>query len=165
MISCLVAVDKNQGIGFEGQMPWPRLSGDMHWFKEKTVDQIVIMGRKTWESIGSKNLPNRTNIVISKTFLDKADRCFSDTGRALDFCKIFYPYKEIFVIGGESIYQHYMDVINKFYVTEIDNSYICDKFFNLDYVRENCKNCKDLLHFDKTENTPAYTIREYTYAS
>ena len=73
MINCLVAVERNQGIGFEGQMPWPRLKGDMSWFREKTTDQIVIMGRKTWESIGGKNLPNRINIVISREFVEHAD--------------------------------------------------------------------------------------------
>ena len=165
MINCLVAVERNQGIGFEGQMPWPRLKGDMSWFREKTTDQIVIMGRKTWESIGGKNLPNRINIVISREFVEHADRCFSETGRALDFCKLFYPYKEIYIIGGSSIYDQYFDIVNRFYITEIDADYICDKFFNLNYVKENCKVCKDLLYFDKTETSPAYKIREYTYAS
>lgn len=165
MINCIVAVCKNQGIGFKGSMPWPRLSGDMRWFKEKTIDQIVIMGRKTWESIGCKNLPNRINIVISRNFIEEADRCFSDTDRALDFCKIFYPFKEIFIIGGSAIYENYLDIIDKFYVTEIDAEYQCDTFFDLQYVQENCKIVKDILHNDKTETSPAYIIREYTYAS
>lgn len=164
MISCIVAVDRNQGIGLNGSMPWPRLSGDMRWFKEQTIDQIVIMGRKTWESIGSKNLPNRINIVLSSTFIEQADRCFSETDRALDFCKAFYPYKKIYIIGGSAIYQHYLDIVDRFYVTEIDEDYQCDTFFDLNYVKENCKDCKELHYFDKTETAPAYTIREYNYA-
>ena len=165
MISCIVAVDRNQGIGLNGSMPWPRLVEDMRWFKLTTVDQIVIMGRKTWESIGGKPLPNRINVVISRNFIEEADRCFSDTDKALWFCKTFYPYKQIFIIGGSAIYQHYLDIVDRFYVTEIDEEYQCDTFFDLDYVKENCTDCKQILHFDKTESTPAYTIREYNYAS
>jgi dihydrofolate reductase len=158
MINCIVAVERNQGIGFNGSMPWPRLSGDMRWFKEKTTDQIVIMGRKTWESIGSKNLPNRINIVISRNLIDGADQCFSDTDRALDFCNIFYPYKEIFIIGGNAIYQHYLDIIDRFYITEIDADYKCDTFFDLNYVRENFTKVKEYVTFNEPIK---YTIKEY----
>jgi dihydrofolate reductase len=158
MINCIVAVDKNQGIGFEGQMPWPRLAGDMRWFKEKTTDQIVIMGRKTWESIGSKNLPNRINIVISRNFIEGADRCFSDTDRALGFCTLFYPYKEVFIIGGSAVYQHYLDIVDRFYVTEIDADYVCDTFFDLTYVKETFTKVTEHATF----NDPIkYTIKEY----
>lgn len=158
MINCIVAVERNQGIGFEGQMPWPRLAGDMQWFREKTTDQIVIMGRKTWESIGSKNLPNRINVVISRNFIEEADRCFSDTDRALEFCTTFYPHKEIFIIGGSAVYQHYLDIVDRFYVTEIDSDYQCDTFFDLDYVQETFTKVKEHATF----NDPIkYTIKEY----
>lgn len=158
MINCIVAVERNQGIGFEGQMPWPRLAGDMRWFREKTTDQIVIMGRKTWESIGSKNLPNRINIVISRNFIEEADRCFSETDRALDFCKMFYPYKEIFIIGGSAIYQHYIDIVDRFYITEIDADYKCDTFFDMNYVRETFTKVTEHAVFDEPVK---YTIKEY----
>lgn len=158
MINCIVAVERGQGIGFEGQMPWPHLAGDMRWFKEKTTDQIVIMGRKTWESIGSKNLPNRINIVISRNFIDGADRCFSDTDSALEFCTTFYPFKEIFIIGGSVVYQHYLDIIDRFYVTEIDAEYKCDTFFNMNYVRETFTKVKEHATFNEPIK---YTIKEY----
>lgn len=158
MISCIVAVEKNQGIGFNGQMPWPRLAGDMRWFKEKTTNQIVIMGRKTWESIGSKSLPNRINIVISK---DKINGCTTSTNKPewlVEYCKKMYPSKEIFIIGGSAIYQHFMKDITRFYVTEIDYNYQCDTFFNLDYVRNNFTNVIEHATF----NDPIpYTIKEY----
>ena len=158
MINCIVAVERNQGIGFEGQMPWPRLAGDMQWFREKTTDQIVIMGRKTWESIGSKNLPNRINVVISRNPIEGVDQCFSDTDRALEFCTTFYPHKEIFIIGGSAVYQHYLDIVDRFYVTEIDSDYQCDTFFDLDYVQETFTKVKEHATF----NDPIkYTIKEY----
>lgn len=158
MINCIVAVERNQGIGFEGHMPWPHLAGDMRWFKEKTTDQIVIMGRKTWESIGSKNLPNRINIVISRNFIEEADRCFSDTDRAINFCTMFFPYKEIFIIGGSAIYDHYLHIVDRFYVTEIDADYKCDTHFNLNYVRENFTTVKEHATFNEPVK---YTIKEY----
>ncbi len=158
MINCIVAVEKNQGIGFNGSMPWPRLAGDMRWFKEKTTDQIVIMGRKTWESIGSKNLPNRINIVISRQFIEEADRCFSDTDRALGFCTMFYPYKQIYIIGGSAIYESYLDIVDRFYITEIDAEYECDTFFDLDYVQNNFTKVTEHATFNEPIK---YTIKEY----
>lgn len=159
MINCIVAIEKNQGIGFNNQMPWPRLTQDLKWFKEKTTDNVIIMGRKTWESIGSKNLPNRINIVISSNFIDAADRCFSDTERALDFCKIFYPYKEVYIIGGSAIYDAFMNKIQRFYITEIEEHYTCDKFFDFSFVQKNFTNIKNIATF----NDPIkFTIKEYT---
>lgn len=158
MISCIVAVDNNQGIGFQGSMPWPHLKGDMKWFKQKTTNQIIIMGRKTWQSIGSKNLPNRINIVISSNFIQEADRCFSSPDKALDFCNLFYPNKEIFIIGGSTIYDHFLKSIQRFYITEIDQTYECDTFFNLNFVKKNFTNIKEHAIFSEPLT---YTIKEY----
>jgi dihydrofolate reductase len=158
MINCIVAVERNQGIGFEGQMPWPRLAGDMRWFKEKTTDQIVIMGRKTWDSLDGKKLPNRINLVISRNPVSGCDMSFAMTDIALDTAVKLWPDKEIFIIGGSAVYTHYLDIVDRFYVTEIDADYQCDTFFDLTYVKD---------HFTKvtehaTFNEPiTYTIREY----
>jgi dihydrofolate reductase len=67
MINAVVAVERDQGIGFEGSMPWPHLSKDLQWFKKLTSNQIVIMGSTTWKSLGCKPLPNRINVVLSRT--------------------------------------------------------------------------------------------------
>lgn len=158
MISCIVAVERNQGIGFNGSMPWTRLQGDMRWFKEKTTEQIVIMGRKTWESIGSKPLSNRINLVLSRSKIQGPDCCSDDPDWLLNYCKTFYPYKEIFIIGGSAIYQHYLDIVDRFYVTEIDAEYECDTFFDLNYVKQNFTKIKE--HATFTEPVP-YVIKEY----
>lgn len=158
MINCIVAVERNQGIGFEGQMPWPHLKGDMAWFKKMTTDQIVIMGRKTWDSLGKKKLPNRINVVISRSHVDGADQCFSDVGHALDMCTAIWPDREIFIIGGSAIYQHYLDIVDRFYVTEIDASYKCDTFFDLDYVKKHFTDVKEHATFNEPVK---FTIKEY----
>jgi len=158
MINCIVAVERNQGIGFNGSMPWPRLSGDMKWFREQTTDQIVIMGRKTWDSIGSKSLPNRINLVLSRSKIEGADCCSPDTDWLLDYCKTFYPYKEIYIIGGSAVYQHYLDIVDRFYITEIDADYKCDTFFDLNYVQENFTKVTEHATFT---DPIKYTIKEY----
>ena len=151
MLNCLVAVEKNQGIGFEGQMPWPHLKGDMSWFRKMTTGHIVIMGSNTWKSLGYKPLPNRINVVLSQTHHysgdNKADHTFSNSNTALAFCNNEYPDKEIFIIGGGKIYQEYFYKINKFYITEIDESYKCDTFFNLQYVQNNFTKVKKVATF------------------
>ena len=156
MINCLVAVEKSQGIGFNGQMPWPHLNGDMSWFRNMTTGQVVIMGSTTYDSLG-KSLPNRINVVISRK-RNLGDHTFSDTIAAIDFCALEYPDKDIFIIGGSAVYEQYMGVIDRFYVTEIDADYKCDKFFNLTFVKEHFTKVTE--HATFTEPVK-YTIKEY----
>jgi dihydrofolate reductase len=156
MINCLVAVERSQGIGFNGQMPWPHLKGDMQWFRQMTINQVVIMGSTTYDSLG-KSLPNRINIVISRK-RELGDHTFADCGEALDYCAAKYPDKEIFIIGGSAVYESYLDIIDRFYVTEIDADYQCDKFFNMSYVKENFTKVKEHAIFTSPVN---YTIKEY----
>ena len=160
MIHCLVAVEKSQGIGFEGQMPWPRLKGDMQWFKDMTTNNIVVMGSTTWKSLG-KSLPNRINVVISSKLHVYANLTYADPATAITELQERYQGKDIYIIGGQALYDSVKELVDIFYVTEIDADYTCDKFFNLDYVKETCKNVSDVLQFEVTESTPAYTIREY----
>ena len=162
MINCIVAVERNQGIGFEGQMPWPHLKGDMAWFRMMTTNQVVIMGSTTWKSLGCKPLPNRINVVMSRTHdysgINAADHTFSDPDTALVFCENEYPDKEIFIIGGDAVYQHFMHIVDRFYVTEIDADYKCDRFFDLNHVKETYTNVKERATFTEPVK---YTIKEY----
>lgn len=158
MINCIVAVEKNQGIGFNNQMPWPHLKDDMKWFKEKTINNIVIMGRKTWNSLGNKILPNRINLVLSKNKIEGCNYSSNDKNQLLNYCNKFYPNKEIYIIGGGTVYNLYFDLVDRFYVTEIDNDFHCDTFFDLNHVKQKFKNVVEISTF----NTPLkYTIKEY----
>lgn len=156
MINCIVAVDKSHGIGFQGHMPWPHLKGDMSWFKQITTNQVVIMGSTTYDSLG-KPLSNRINVVISRKRV-LGDHTFSDCGSALDYCNLEYPDKEIFIIGGGNIYSQYLDIIDRFYVTEIDEEFQCDTFFNLEYVKKHFTKVKECATF---VDPIKYTIKEY----
>lgn len=162
MISAIVAVERSQGIGFQNSMPWPLLKEDLKWFKQNTVGNIVIMGSKTFESIG-KPLPNRINVVLSKNknykYQGGSDHSFTDSDTALLFCQQEYPDKEIFVIGGSEIYNQFLYHVDRFLITEIDEDFVCDRFFNLDYVRKNFTKVKKHATFT---DPILYTIKEYT---
>ena len=159
MINCIVAVEKNHGIGFNGYMPWPHLSGDMSWFKSATTGHVVIMGSVTHRSIG-RHLSNRVNVVLTRSQnITSADHTFDNIDSAIAFCQTEYPDKEIFIIGGDNVYKQCMDKIDTFFVTQIDESYTCDRYFNLDYVKNSCKSSKIILKYD---DPVKYTITEYT---
>lgn len=158
MITGIVAVERSQGIGLNGFMPWPHLSGDMSWFKQQTYGHIVIMGSTTYKSIG-KSLPGRINLVLSKSPNYLGDHTFSDPDVALTFCGLEYPDKDIFIIGGSKIYNLYLPKISRCLVTEIDADYQCDTFFNLNYIQNNFKNVKEIVKYTTPIN---FTIKEYT---
>lgn len=161
MIAGIVAFEKNHGIGFENTMPWPRLNDDMRWFAEKTKGNIVLMGSKTWKSLNNP-LVDRVNVVISSQLQVNSEITLSDPVDAIKILKDRYSNKDIYVIGGQSIYDILMDFIEVFYITEIDASYKCDKFFNYKYVKENFKNVETIETISATDKTPSYTIKEYT---
>ena len=72
MIKAILACDEEWGIGKDGDLPWPHNSADLKWFKDNTVNGIVVMGKSTWDSLPRKPLPKRKNIVVTRTKLDSA---------------------------------------------------------------------------------------------
>lgn len=158
MINAIVAIEKNNGIGINNKMPWPHLSNDMKWFKSLTTNNVVIMGSNTWRSLGKK-LPNRTNIVISKYYTPEADHTFQNLESAILYSNVEYKDHEVFIIGGQQLYDSSMSIIDKFYVTEINDFFECDKFFNLDYVKKHFKNVKSIVKYNEPIE---YTLKEYT---
>ena len=133
MISLIVAFAKNNVIGKDGKIPW-NIEGEQSRFKELTTNNIVIMGRKTFEEIYQKlqkPLPNRINIVISKTKKYDFENCFTfdSLDDALDFCKKTFSQKDIFISGGAALYQKALPIVEKMYITEIDLEVPGDTFF------------------------------------
>ena len=135
-LNMIVAHDSKYGIGNEGHIPW-YISEDLKYFRETTIGHIVIMGRKTYDSIPSsrKPLKDRINIVLTNNpenynSNDNLIYCREDK---LDFY-IDYFYKnnnisKVFFIGGSEIYKKYMNIVNNLYITYIDKEYKCDAFF------------------------------------
>lgn len=130
MIYNIVATDDKYGIGKDGKIPWHNVE-DMKWFKAKTTGQIVIMGRKTYQSIG-KPLPNRINYIVSKTMPPtKGLHIFANPLECIKHIIKHRDNKEVYNIGGESLYKWYLDhnFVSKEYITNIPGDYACDRFY------------------------------------
>lgn len=128
MISMIWAMGKDQVIGLNGTMPW-HLPRDMAFFKEKTLNKTILMGRKTWESFGSKPLPRRTNIVLTR---DGNFTLTEDQGIVLHDIEDALAYSnngELMVIGGSQIYEEMLPKADRLYCTFIDHSFEGDTYF------------------------------------
>jgi len=131
-ISQIAAMSKNRVIGKDGDLPWS-LPEDLKYFKEKTKDHIILMGRKTFESL-PKPLPHRLNVVVSrqKDYTTPEDvPCFSSIESALTFCKGEASKwgDKIFIIGGGQIYKQTMSLCHSILLTEIDKDFEGDATF------------------------------------
>lgn len=124
-MKAIAAMAKNRVIGYQGKIPW-QLPEDLRFFKETTWGKIVIMGRKTYESIGHP-LPGRKNIVLSR----ERGKCLPgvfcvfDPREAIRLCKE----SEAFVIGGESVYRVLLPWCNEIIMTHVMTSPKGDAFF------------------------------------
>ena len=131
MITLIAALSKNRVIGVDGRLPW-KLPEDLKFFKETTAGHPIIMGRKTFESIG-RPLPRRTNIVLSR------DRKWSASGvliaphltLAWELAQGAEGASEVFVIGGAQIYKEAMPSADRLLLTEVDLEISGDAFFPL----------------------------------
>lgn len=130
MISIIVAVAENGAIGKDNQLLW-RLSADLKQFKALTTGHVIIMGRKTFDSIG-KPLPNRTNIVVSRQKSVSADEAVLVASSLQEAIKLAYQVKgddEVFIIGGGNIYEQALELTDKIYLTEVKANIEGDTFF------------------------------------
>ncbi|KYK93223.1 type 3 dihydrofolate reductase, partial [Aggregatibacter actinomycetemcomitans] len=114
-LSLIVAMTKNHVIGKDNQMPW-HLPADLAWFRQNTTGKPVIMGRKTFESIG-RPLPKRTNIVLSRQPFVHDGIIWKDSlESAVDFV---IDSDEIMLIGGGQLFKQYLPQAPRLYLTEI----------------------------------------------
>ncbi|MFF2530541.1 dihydrofolate reductase [Brevibacillus sp. DP1.3A] len=122
MISLIVAYARNQVIGKDGDMPW-HLPADLKNVKELTTGKTIVMGRKTFESIG-KPLPNRRNVVLTRS------QDFHPEGVDVVHTKDeVLAMGDVIIFGGSEIYRQFLDVVDRLYITEIDLETEGDTFF------------------------------------
>ena len=154
-ISIIVAMTNNRVIGKDNEMPW-HLSDDLKNFKKLTLGKTVIMGRLTYDSIG-KPLPNRKNIVLSRSLKDKKVDVLSNVEEALE---VTSAEEEVFIIGGQDIYSQTIKKATKLYITMIDCEIKGDKFFpNIDLSEWKII---DSLAYSKGEfNSHAFTAKVF----
>ncbi|RKQ37617.1 dihydrofolate reductase [Oceanobacillus halophilus] len=128
MLSLLVAMDKNRIIGANNDLPW-HLPNDLKFFKQKTTGHTIIMGRKTFQSIG-RALPNRRNVVLTKSKIDFPEgvEVIHDITTVLQWNKE-QPEEEFFIIGGGNIFTQILPFADRMYITWIDEEFQGETYF------------------------------------
>ena len=126
MLSLIVALSENYVIGREGQLPW-HLSADLKRFKKLTMGHHIVMGRKTYDSIG-RQLPGRTSVVLTR----QTDWAVEGVLTATDLetaLELAGDDEEVFIIGGSQIYQLALPLVERLYVTRVQTSVSGDTYF------------------------------------
>ena len=136
MLIGIIAISKNFAIGRDGKLPW-HYSEDLKFFKRTTLGNVVVMGSTTWRSIG-KPLPERENVVLSRSselVLPEGILKMSSVDEVIEFDE--HDGRDVFVIGGASVYKAFADVIDRWIVTEIPETIDdADTFMPRDFLDE-----------------------------
>ena len=137
----IVAICKNNGIGYNNKIPW-YIKEDLKLFSNLTRgnnNNAIIMGRNTFESLPNNFLPKRDNLILSSSIIidekreDNIIKTFDNVDAIINFCNN-KKYEQVWVIGGQLIYETFIkkNIINKLFITKINNTYVCDKYFYYD---------------------------------
>ncbi len=156
-ISIIVAASQNNVIGKDNQLIW-RLSADLKRFKALTTGHHIIMGRKTFDSIG-KPRPNRTAIIITRQADYKAEGCIVVNSLEEALAKVPAD-QEAFVIGGGTIYKEAIDKADKLYLTLVHGKFDGDTFFPK-HDSKMWESLKREDHMPDAKNEHAYSFIDY----
>ncbi len=126
----ILACDLKGGIGYQNKLPW-HIPLDLSRFKNLTKNGVVVMGRKTWESLPKKPLPNRVNVVISNTLKD------IDSAIILPNIGRLKSADDVWVIGGNSLVDSVWEFIHEIHLTLVLSEHICDTFIDLEKIKNN----------------------------
>ena len=165
MISAIVAVDENFGIGFNGDL-LEHIPEDLKHFKELTSGHNVVMGRKTWDSLPKKPLPNRHNLVITKdpSIYELTNEVWFYTLRQIEVLMLKNKNVNYFVIGGGQIYEKLLPICDKVYFTKIMVSHEnVDTYFPNIELMDNWK-CVEQSEI-KQYNDISYQFKTYSRIS
>jgi len=157
-VSLIVAADNNGIIGNKGALPWPPIKGELAFFRQTTIGHSVIMGRKTWESLPTRPLSGRDNIVLSadRDFKHPAAYTAHSVKEALGAARLCAEMMsqitlhktepQIFIIGGASVFTQFLPLADRVYLSRIIGQYIGDCYFR-----------PDLCAWKETECAPEIT--------
>lgn len=146
MINAIWAEDRNGLIGFNDELPWD-LPRELQHFKKVTDNNIIVMGRKTYDSMGKRSLPNRTTVVLTrnKKYKIKNGLVFNTLEECLDWYKS--QDQDMFIIGGAEIIKAFEPHIELIYRTVIQQVFLGDTYFPKDFNLDN---------FEKSSETRRY---------
>lgn len=181
--SLIAAKASDRAIGYNNGLPWPKSDVDMQWFVEHTKGKVVVMGRKTWESIGSKPLPGRINIVLgSKTVTAPAGGFltpvlqFKTIPEIFEWLqgdqepielngRIYTVTNEIMIMGGAKVYESFAPYIRKLYISTFTGKWAADTYLHI-----NLEGCQQVysdkrrsdVHFEIYQK-PAFIVAGYDF--
>lgn len=160
ILSLIAAVSRNNVIGHDNRLVW-HMPADLKHFKNLTSGHSIIMGRKTFESIG-KPLPNRRNIIVTRQQDFEAEGCevFNNLQAAIDACE---NEDEVFIIGGEQIFSQSIPAADKIYLTRIYKDFEGDIKFP-EFSLSEWRLTKYLRHHADEKNPFEYSFSEYERA-
>ena len=158
MIKAIMAVDDYGGISKGISMPWPKNTNDLQWFKKNTLNQVVVMGSKTWEDpFMPTPLKGRENILITKKnnshYPGASLYLKGDIVNEILQLEKTYSDKDIFIIGGPDVIKQTFDLFKEFYLTRIYGNFKCDKFIDINEISNTMRliekiDCDDTCHFE-----------------
>lgn len=128
MIRAILAHDAYWGIGKNGGLPWPKNTEDLQWFKESTQGSVVVMGRKTWESLPRKPLPKRHNVVVSNTMREQSGVEVVRPDIYRSRIVTMNMTDNVWIIGGAQLINSSLDIIDELWFNDVGSDYECDTF-------------------------------------
>jgi len=172
MINMVLAVDELDGIGYKNGLPWPKIAEDLRWFRQLTEQNVVIMGSNTWKSLGvHAPLTTRHNYVITSSHeKDDFPGCFAVRNPSKDSLEIIlksldfgHPNRDIFVIGGKTLYDEAYQYCDAIFLTRIHDQYPSDTKVDIekyidDFVLLN------QMYSQGNQHTPDITFETYLRA-
>lgn len=148
MIRAILACDDDWGIGKDGDLPWPHNPADLRWFKDNTLNSTIVMGRKTWESLPKKPLPNRKHIVVTsngKYLPEGVEQLSTDIMKSR---LVTANYSDnVWIIGGAKLVGSCLDIIDEIWLSRISGTYECDTFLPRTLIEETFR-----LHISEMQN-------------
>lgn len=167
MQSCnlIAAISKNNGIGFEGKLPW-HIKADLQYFSKLTIGQgnnAIIMGYNTYQSLQGHLLKNRTHLVLSSQHHEHhLNLKFFTSLSALQNYLLNKTFDDIWLIGGAQIYKLFLeqDLVHKCYITYIDKDFACDAYFPAINEKKWTSKSTRTTHDDKYDCEVKYTVYE-----
>jgi len=155
-VTLIAALASNGAIGLAGKMPW-HLPGELKHFKEATMGKPIVMGRKTWESIG-RPLPGRHNIIVTRDQEFQAEGC--DVVRSLEEAFRVARGLEVMIIGGGQLYAQAMPLATRMILTEIDHTPEADTWFP-EWDRSAWQSVGSRNVHADAQNPFSYTVQEF----
>ncbi len=159
-ISAIVAIGKRGQIGLNGDLPW-RLPSDLKYFKKTTLHSSIVMGRKTFESIGERTLPDRVNFILTsqKQQQNQKEKCDAVFCSSIEEVLEKNESENLFICGGSALYQSTCTLLDFLYLTRVDYDGPADAYFPMDILSSfELISCEERMRSSKDSHNFAFEV-------